>query len=108
MKTTLHFQDFLKGFEELRPENFSRSGLRALFNHLEEVEENTGEEIEFDVTALCGDYSEYDSAMEAAEDFGWDPLEIDEFDREERAKSWLQYKTTVIDVDGGGVIIQTF
>ena len=40
--------------------NFSFQGLHALFEYIEELEDDCGEEIEFDMVALCCEYSEYD------------------------------------------------
>jgi hypothetical protein len=41
-----------------RKDNFSYAGLNILFDYLEEVEESCGEEIEFDVIAICCDFAE--------------------------------------------------
>ena len=41
--------------------NFSYEGLTALFEYIEELEDDIGEEIEFDMIALCCEYSEYDN-----------------------------------------------
>lgn len=64
MKTTVNFYEFSRWFEQNRPNNFSRAGLRALFDYLEEYEEDTGEQIEFDPIALCCEYTEYDNIAE--------------------------------------------
>ena len=72
MKQTVYFYDFEKEFKALRPNNFSYGGLRALFNYLEELEDSTGEEIELDVIALCGDFAEYESVEEYARDYNDD------------------------------------
>jgi len=64
MKTTINFYDFSRWFEQNRPNNFSRAGLRALFEYLEEYEEDTGEQIEFDPIAICCEYTEYDNIAE--------------------------------------------
>jgi hypothetical protein len=40
--------------------NFSYEGLTALFEYIEELEDDCDEEIEFDMIALCCEYSEYD------------------------------------------------
>ena len=64
MKTTVNFYEFSRWFEQNRPNNFSRDGLRALFDYLEEYEEDTGEQIEFDPIALCCEYTEYDNIAE--------------------------------------------
>ena len=59
MKTTATITDFVNAFEKLRPSNFSYEGLESLYNYLTDYEQDTGEEIELDVIALCCDYSEY-------------------------------------------------
>ena len=84
---------------------WSYKGARALVEHLEQVEEDTGEEIEFDRVALRCDFSEYPNAREAAEEYGFEPDE--DADSEETALKWLTDRTTVITFDGG-VIIQQF
>ena len=64
MKKTLNFYEFSRWFEQHRPNNFSRAGLQALFDDLEQFEEDCGEEIEFDPIALCCEYTEYDDIDE--------------------------------------------
>ena len=87
---------------------WSYAGARALVEHLEATEDDTGEEIEFDRVALRCDFSEYESAREAAEEYGWEPDEdADSDDAEEAALEWLRDRTTVITF-GGGVIVQLF
>jgi len=61
MKTTINFYEFRDWFEKNRPDNFTYDGLVALWEMLEEYEDGTGEEIEFDGIALCCDYIEYGS-----------------------------------------------
>jgi hypothetical protein len=61
---------FRNAFEIMRPNQFSYHALDALFDHLEQWEEDTGEEIELDVIAICCDYCEYDSIRDAAEAYG--------------------------------------
>ena len=39
-------------------ENFSYSGLTALYNYFEELENDTGQTIEFDLVGIAGEYSE--------------------------------------------------
>ena len=59
MKQTVNFSEFHDGFLAAdRMDNFSYKGLRALFDYLEDYEEQCETEIEFDVIALCCDYSE--------------------------------------------------
>jgi len=59
MKQTINLYDFRRGFEQLRPDNFSYEGLECLFNYFEQCGEDTGGDIEFNVIAICCEYSEY-------------------------------------------------
>ena len=90
--------DFIKDFEQVRPDNFSRAGLSALYEYLEQYEEDTGEQIELDVIAICCEYAEYESLEEFQEDYGDDYQSIDE----------IEQVTTVIPVDDSGFIILQF
>ena len=64
MKTTVSQTDFVDAFKKMRPSNFSDEGLIALYDHLENFEEDTDTEIELDVIAFCCDYSEWDNLEE--------------------------------------------
>lgn len=70
MKQTVNFYQFAEAFETLRPDNFTREGLIALFEMLEEWEESTGTEIELDVIALCCEFTEYENIKEFNDDYG--------------------------------------
>lgn len=110
MKTTLTVSDFRDAFRLYdRIDQFSYSGLGALFGYLVELEADTGEEMELNVIALCCDYSEYSTALEAAgdrSDFEADP-DLDEDEQEEAALEWLQDRTQVI-THKDGIIIASF
>ena len=97
--------------------NWSYAGARALAEYLEEYEESTGEEMELDVCAIRCDFSEYESALECALEYGWNPeasiLDDDdnirpdeevEEENNERALKWLQNRTQVIEFDGGAIV----
>ena len=58
MYQTVNQYDFIRAFESIRPENFSRRALQELFQHLEELERDLGEEMELDPIAICCDWSE--------------------------------------------------
>ena len=86
MKTSVSFYDFRNAFERMdRANQFSRDGLSKLFDYLESYEDETGEEIELDVIALCCDYCESTFA-EVAQDFSIDIDYDDCSDDEERAE----------------------
>jgi hypothetical protein len=59
MKTTLDFSDFRDAFRRYdRESSYTREGLEMLFNYFESYEEDTGQEIELDVIAICCEYDE--------------------------------------------------
>jgi len=114
MIKTISAYDFERAFSDMgRQGQFTYEGKRALFEHLEQYEEDTGEEIELDVIALCCEYSEHDSAMQCVNDNGYqefeNTLDIDDDDdtHEELALDFLRDRTTVIEF-GKGIIIQQF
>lgn len=83
MKTTVNFSAFVDAFRSMnRMDNFSHEGLEVLFNYLEQYEQDSGEEIELDVIALCCDYAESD-ILTIAQDYGIDLSEADECDDEQ-------------------------
>lgn len=97
--------------------NWSRSGALALVEYLKELEEDTGEEIEFDRVAIRCDFSEYSGlndwaveyfggALEMAEAIGLEDCDDDE-EMEEAIRSYIQDHGTLIEFDGG-VIVSSF
>ena len=48
---------------------FSYEGLHALFEYFEELEDDCGEEFEFDMIAICCEYTEYDRLEDFAHDY---------------------------------------
>ena len=72
IKQTVTESDFRDAFQAIRPDNFSYEGLGALYEYLEGLSEDIGDDIELDVIALCCDFTEY-SEDEAREEFDIDP-----------------------------------
>lgn len=66
MKQQVSFDTFYDAFraygrldkEDGRGGNFTHAGLRVLFDYLENLEVDTGEEMELDVVALCCEFFE--------------------------------------------------
>ena len=117
MHITVTSDMFADAFRRMgRDDQFSRDALEALFNYLEEYEQDTGDDLELDVIGLCCDFTEYESAITAAEDYGFtSELEADDYNsqedfeeaKESEAREWLEDRTIVIDFDSG-LIIQNF
>jgi hypothetical protein len=111
MKVTLTESEFVNRFRASRPEQFSIEALRALFTHLEELERDCGEEVEFDPVAICCDWSEYPSAIEAAEAYGFKAKdsEDEKADKAEEDAFWfLRDETTVLELESGAVVVLNY
>jgi hypothetical protein len=81
---------------------WSRAGAFALAKYLQNVEDDTGEQMEFDAVAIRCDFAEYPSAVEAHNDItsGHDLTEDDEDIALERMREIGE----VIKFDGGVII----
>ena len=69
MKTTLTTYDIANALCADEYSSFTRAGALALAEHLEEMEEATGEEMELDVVAIRCDFAEYESLVDWASDY---------------------------------------
>jgi len=89
MYQTINEYDFRNAFHSMgRGEQFSYEGLTILFEGLEQYEVDTGEEVDFDVIALCCDFSEL-SEKEVRDTYGdmiGDSEEVEDFLRD---NTWL-------------------
>jgi len=99
MIRTIDNIEFVDAFRKMgRTDNFSFRGLVALYEYLEMLGEDLGQEIELDVIALCCEYAEYDNLEEFQADYSEDYQTIGDIERE----------TTVIMIDDDSFIIQQF
>ena len=95
MITTINRDEFVNGIRSVRPTNFTCEGLHALFDFFESIEDDTGEQIEFDPIAICCEYTEYGSISEYNNNYGSEITSLDE----------LEDITTVIRLDFGFIIL---
>mgnify|MGYP003350223349 CR=1 FL=1 len=108
MKQTVNFNDFRDAFRTMdRMENFSYEGMQALFDYLEQLEEDTGEEIELDVIGLCCDFSEA-TWEEIARDYRIDVKGLDETDTQSEVMNYLEMNTTIVGEVPGGCVYLNF
>jgi tRNA A37 threonylcarbamoyltransferase TsaD len=109
MKQTITLHSFRRAFEDMNRTNFSYAGLEVLFDGLEELERETGEETELDVIALCCDFSE-DTFANIAEQYSIDiSFFSDDEDIKETVLYYLRDNTIVIgEVSTDSVIYQKF
>lgn len=109
MKQTINEHDFIDAFRVAdRLENFSYEARQALFEYLEQYEEDTGVELELDPIAICCDFSE-DSPEDIANNYGIDLSECeDDEEKEQAVLDYLNDNTTVVGVTPSGIVYQVF
>lgn len=111
MKTSVNFSDFAQAFHDMnRSDNFSREGLKALFDFLEDMEDQTGEEYDLDVIALCCEFAE-SSIEEIISDYSIDVSEAEGDDDEikEIVEEYLQDNTMLVGkLDNGCFVYAQF
>jgi hypothetical protein len=105
MKQTVNLENFKKAFQEIRPNNFSNKGLEILFDYLEQIEDEIGEEIELDVIAICCDYAE--ESLSNIVDYYSINLEGED-DHEQAVRDYLENATNVVGFVNDKIIYQLF
>jgi hypothetical protein len=120
MKKTMTTSDIAHELIDDGNANWSRAGAFALAEYLEELEESTGEEMEFDHVAIRCDFSEYADLETWLSEYYSRPIpaayesagidldgEEDEEEKEEWIRSHIQDHGTLIEFDGG-IIVSSF
>lgn len=100
MKQTITFSQFCDAFLDMgRENNFSYAGKRALFDFIEQMDEDCGTDTELDVIALCCEFTEYEGLEEFHCDYNAEKYP----DRDS-----IRYHTLFIDIDGESFIVASF
>ena len=99
MYDTINFNTFNDWFVELRPNNFSYDGRKALFDHLEQLEDELDQKIKFDPIVFCCEYSEYENIQAF-----WQDYNKEDYPTIEK----IQDNTSVIEFNKNSFIIQQF
>jgi hypothetical protein len=108
MKQTIGFCQFCDAFRDAdRNENFSYAGKKLLFDYLENFEDETGEEIELDVIALCCDFDER-GWLDVARDYPITDCDGDDEEVRDIIREYLEENTLVVGETKEFVIFQSF
>jgi inosine/xanthosine triphosphate pyrophosphatase family protein len=96
---TVNEHSFTEAFRQIRPDNFSYEGQKALYEYLDDLSEDIGTPIELDVIAISCEYSEYESFEELKEYYKHHFKDVES----------LRDYTTVLEIENTGrLIIQNF
>lgn len=112
MKTTLHSSEAINMLLDHRvlgdhTDDLVREATGVLVDWLEDLEEDTGEEMEIDPVGLRCQFSLY-TTNEAAENWDINTSGVDANDRDEAIIDYLNDNTIVIPVDDNNLIIAEF
>jgi hypothetical protein len=110
MKQSINFSDFVDAFRRFdRYDAYGYDALKVIFEYLEQYEEETGQEIELDVIAICCDYN-VQGHIGIAQDYSIDLSEAEgDCDEEERiVLDYLNDNTMVLGVCSTGIVYQVF
>jgi predicted ArsR family transcriptional regulator len=108
MKTTVSRYDFERAFADAdRKENFSYEALGLLFDYFESYEEETGQEIELDVIAICCDYNE-DNPDDIIANYRIDVEGMDEDEKIEAVRDYLNDNTMLVGETATGFVYLVF
>lgn len=110
MKQSVNFSAFCDAFHAHdRYDSFGYAGLRVIFDYLEDYEEQTGEEVELDVIAICCDYDmQGHTGIAKAYSIDLSEAEGDADAEEEIVIDYLNEHTTVLGKCADGIVYQCF
>lgn len=94
-----------------RDKDYSLDALLALFDYLDGLSEDIGQDIELDVIALCCEWQEFDSLEELADAYNHQFTEEQLQDVEAHKDDIIQYfhdNTQTISLNNGGYLISEF
>ena len=99
MKQTINEYEFRNAFNKMRPDDFTYDGLTVLFNWLEQMEQDTGEELELDVVGIACDYVEM-TELEIRDYYG--------LEDSDSTTEYLNHHTMVVGTTDTTVIFANF
>lgn len=109
MKTIITQGDFIKAFHDYdRQDQFSPEALEMLFEHFENYEYDTGEEIELDIVGICCEYAE-ETWQEVADNYSIDLSDCEDDEEKEQAViDYLGDHTAFVGNTGSSLVYLQF
>jgi hypothetical protein len=119
MKKTLTTYEIADALLADKYANWTRPGALALANHLEEIEEGSGQEIELDVVAIRCDFSEWQDLAEWADEYfgtlenaiselGVSASDLHEDVGAEAIRTYIEDRGDLLELIDGGIIVSYF
>ena len=107
MRENVTETDFVDRFvQRNRENNFTYWGRLALFEYFEQLEEDIGEEIDFDPIAICVEYTQYENLAELNEAYGKDFKDLEEVGDYTQVIEVHKLNHKTMQYEDGGFIVQ--
>lgn len=109
MKQSVNFSDFIDAFKRFdRYDGYGYEALKVIFDYLEEYEQETGQEIELDVIAICCDYNaEHYAAI--ASNYSIDLEGLDDDEAKSTVIEYIQDNSSYLgEAEEGVLVYQVF
>lgn len=107
MKQTIGLSQFTDAFMAIRPDNFTYDGLVLLFDWIEQQEQETGQEQELDVIALCCDFEEL-TIEEIIRQYNIETDDIEDDEIDDYVMNYLNDETTVVGKTDNTIVFLLF
>ena len=107
MKQTIGLSQFTDAFMSIRPNNFTYEGLVLLFDWIEQQEQETGQEQELDVIALCCDFEEL-TIEEIIRQYNIESDDIEDDEIDDHVMNYLNDETIVIGKTDNTIVFLSF
>lgn len=107
MKQTIGLSQFTDAFMSIRPNNFTYDGLVLLFDWIEQQEQETGQEQELDVIALCCDFEEL-TIEEIIRQYNIEADDIEDDEIDDYVMNYLNDETTIVGKTDNAIVFLSF
>lgn len=107
MKQTIGLSQFTDAFMSIRPNNFTYDGLVLLFDWIEQQEQETGQEQELDVIAICCDFEEL-TIEEIIRQYNIETDDIEDDEIDDYVMNYLNDETIVIGKTDDTIVFLSF
>lgn len=112
VQTIDNFSQFYAAIPDNRLSQFSCGAWEAIFDYLNDLSDETGEDIELDCVGICCGWSEYNSIddflRDYSHDFEFSDADADEEEKLSEIEDYLNQNTMVIGVEPDCILFQSF
>lgn len=104
------FSQFMDCVPKSRVDQFSYYGWECIFDYIESVSDDTGENIELDIVSICCEYCEYTNVDDFVKDYGFEFSDdgLDDDEKLEEIRDYLNDNTTLFNCEDDCILFVNF